>query len=149
MTGNQQVHEARRRAARQGKHPAAVPDVLVTCDAECCRDDDGHPRFVRKFRWSRDDGRWEVSGRGSEVHLRADDTPSPDAMGWGGSMPVRDGWDLRCTCCEYRVEARDAKLQAAFGILQRRAPTTGTIQVSLVLLHGMLARLRDGMQPLP
>jgi hypothetical protein len=147
MTRKQEMREARRRAAREGQLPAAVPDVLVTCDRETCRDERRQGQFVERFRWSGNEGRWVGTARTAETHLRPDGTPTTDTVGWDGPAPERSRWPLRCSSCGHSVPARDAKLQAAFEILRRQAevsrPGGGTVHASLVLLEGMLARLRD------
>src|SRR3954452_3670060 len=78
----QAVHEARRRAATEGRLPTAVPDMVVMCDM--CTD--GHPagQFVERFRYSRSEGRWLATADTPEVHLRPDGTATNDLVGWGG-----------------------------------------------------------------
>lgn len=146
MSRRHEMHEARRRAAREGRLAVAVPDVLVTCDQQTCRDERGQGRFVELFRWSRDEGRW-LARRGAEVHLRPDGTPTADIVGWDGPAPVRSRWELRCPSCGHRPPGRDAKLQTVFHQLHQHAEasgqTVGTIRASLVLLEAMLARLGD------
>ena len=146
-TRNQDRHEARRKAARQGRLTGtSVPDVLVTCDRESCRDEQGEGRFVELFRWSREENRW-VARRRKEIHLRPDNIPTTDTVGWDGPAPARSRWELRCDSCGHRLPANDAKLQTAFHRLRRQAEASGqgggTIRASLVLLEGMLARRRN------
>ncbi len=146
-TGKQARHEARRKAARQGRLTGtSVPDVLVTCDRESCRDEQGEGWFVELFRWSREENRW-VARRRKEIHLRPDNTPTTDTVGWDGPAPARSRWELYCRSCGHRPPARDAKLQTAFHRLRRQAEGSGqgggTIRASLVLLEGMLARRRN------
>ncbi len=145
MTTRKEKHEAQRKAARERRLPAAVPDVLVTCDREICRDEQGKGRFVELFRWSREENRW-VARRRKEIHLRPDNTPTTDTVGWDGPASARSRWELLCRSCGHRPPANDAKFQAAFGLLQRQAEVRGeggsTIRASLVLLEGMLPRRR-------
>jgi hypothetical protein len=141
------VHEARRRAAREGRLPAAVPDVVVTCGREACRDGDGIEKFVERFRWDRSQGRWVATAQTAEVHLRPDQTPTKDTVGWDGPAPERSRWDLRCPSCGHHVPGRDNKAQTAFELLRRQAEGEGrggdTIHATLSLLEGMFSRLRD------
>lgn len=149
MTRRQDVHEARRRAARDGRLPVAVPDVVVTCSAASCQDGAGNEKFIERFRWDRDGGRWVATAQTAEVHLTPDGKPTTDTLGWDGAAPARSRWDLRCASCGHHVPGRDCKVQAAFELLRQRAdygarrPNGGPIQATLSMLEAMLARLRD------
>jgi hypothetical protein len=83
-TRRQAAHEARRRAAREGRLSGGIrtPELVVNCGR--CTDGQGGPKFVERFRWDRLEARWVATAETSEVPLTADDRRTADPLGWDG-----------------------------------------------------------------